>query len=292
MIPSKGGRWLAFTRPDRWRLRAVADRRRRRTGRTAHGRSPLHLGLGRGPARVRQLTRPADRLPALDADRAARPVAARAAGGSSPSKPRRLTSFNAEVLDELELRAAGRAPRDGRRPRHPGLADPRRRRPATARRPDPRRPAHALRLVAVVGVPAPRRRRDRASSTATRAAPRATARRSTTPTTATGARVRRATSWPASTRSWPTAWPTRSAWLTGGSYGGYLTSWIVGHDQRFRAAMTCRSVNDMGDPVPDRRHRRRRLGPARIRHHAVGRTRPTSARSRRSRMPTRSGRRC
>ena len=34
--------------------------------------------------------------------------------------------------------------------------------------------------------------------------------------------------------------------VTGGSYGGYLTSWIVGHDQRFRAAMTCRSVNDMG----------------------------------------------
>jgi dipeptidyl aminopeptidase/acylaminoacyl peptidase len=33
--------------------------------------------------------------------------------------------------------------------------------------------------------------------------------------------------------------------LTGGSYGGYLTSWIVGHDQRFRAAMSCRSVNDM-----------------------------------------------
>jgi dipeptidyl aminopeptidase/acylaminoacyl peptidase len=34
--------------------------------------------------------------------------------------------------------------------------------------------------------------------------------------------------------------------VTGGSYGGYLTSWIVGHDQRFKAAMTCRSVNDMG----------------------------------------------
>ncbi len=34
--------------------------------------------------------------------------------------------------------------------------------------------------------------------------------------------------------------------LTGGSYGGYLTNWIVGHDQRFRAAMTCRSVADMG----------------------------------------------
>ncbi len=33
--------------------------------------------------------------------------------------------------------------------------------------------------------------------------------------------------------------------LTGGSYGGYLTNWIVGHDQRFAAAMTCRSVSDM-----------------------------------------------
>ncbi len=33
--------------------------------------------------------------------------------------------------------------------------------------------------------------------------------------------------------------------LTGGSYGGYLTNWIVAHDQRFRAAMTCRSVSDV-----------------------------------------------
>jgi dipeptidyl aminopeptidase/acylaminoacyl peptidase len=33
--------------------------------------------------------------------------------------------------------------------------------------------------------------------------------------------------------------------LTGGSYGGYLTNWIVAHDDRFRAAMTCRSVSDM-----------------------------------------------
>jgi dipeptidyl aminopeptidase/acylaminoacyl peptidase len=33
--------------------------------------------------------------------------------------------------------------------------------------------------------------------------------------------------------------------VTGGSYGGYLTSWIVGHDARFRAAITCRSVNDL-----------------------------------------------
>ncbi len=33
--------------------------------------------------------------------------------------------------------------------------------------------------------------------------------------------------------------------VTGGSYGGYLTSWIVGHTTRFRAAITCRSVNDL-----------------------------------------------
>jgi dipeptidyl aminopeptidase/acylaminoacyl peptidase len=33
--------------------------------------------------------------------------------------------------------------------------------------------------------------------------------------------------------------------LTGGSYGGYLTNWILGHDDRFAAAMTCRSVSDM-----------------------------------------------
>jgi dipeptidyl aminopeptidase/acylaminoacyl peptidase len=33
--------------------------------------------------------------------------------------------------------------------------------------------------------------------------------------------------------------------VTGGSYGGYLTTWIVAHDQRFRAAITCRSVSDM-----------------------------------------------
>jgi dipeptidyl aminopeptidase/acylaminoacyl peptidase len=33
--------------------------------------------------------------------------------------------------------------------------------------------------------------------------------------------------------------------VTGGSYGGYLTNWIVGHDDRFRAAVTCRSVSDM-----------------------------------------------
>jgi acylaminoacyl-peptidase len=33
--------------------------------------------------------------------------------------------------------------------------------------------------------------------------------------------------------------------VTGGSYGGYLTNWIVAHDQRFATAITCRSVSDL-----------------------------------------------
>ena len=33
--------------------------------------------------------------------------------------------------------------------------------------------------------------------------------------------------------------------VTGGSYGGYLTNWIVGRTDRFRAAVSCRSVADM-----------------------------------------------
>ena len=34
--------------------------------------------------------------------------------------------------------------------------------------------------------------------------------------------------------------------VTGGSYGGYLTNWIVGHTDRFKAAFTARSVADLG----------------------------------------------
>ena len=33
--------------------------------------------------------------------------------------------------------------------------------------------------------------------------------------------------------------------LTGGSYGGYLTTWIIARDHRFRAALTARSVSDV-----------------------------------------------
>ncbi|HEU4671700.1 MAG TPA: S9 family peptidase [Candidatus Limnocylindrales bacterium] len=37
--------------------------------------------------------------------------------------------------------------------------------------------------------------------------------------------------------------------VTGGSYGGYLTNWIVGHDRRFRAALTERSVTDLASLI-------------------------------------------
>src|SRR3989337_4085949 len=33
--------------------------------------------------------------------------------------------------------------------------------------------------------------------------------------------------------------------VTGGSYGGYMTNWIVGHTNRFKAAITQRSVVDL-----------------------------------------------
>lgn len=33
--------------------------------------------------------------------------------------------------------------------------------------------------------------------------------------------------------------------VTGGSYGGYLTAWIIGHDQRFKAAVAQRGVYDL-----------------------------------------------
>jgi dipeptidyl aminopeptidase/acylaminoacyl peptidase len=38
---------------------------------------------------------------------------------------------------------------------------------------------------------------------------------------------------------------SRRIGVTGGSYGGYMTNWIIGHTNRFRAAVTQRSVVDL-----------------------------------------------
>jgi dipeptidyl aminopeptidase/acylaminoacyl peptidase len=66
------------------------------------------------------------------------------------------------------------------------------------------------------------------------------------PTSATGATGRWTTSWRASAKAIEDrlADPDRLG-VTGGSYGGYLTNWIVGKTDRFKAAITCRSVVDM-----------------------------------------------
>ena len=61
--------------------------------------------------------------------------------------------------------------------------------------------------------------------------------------------------------------------VTGGSYGGYLTNWILGHDRRFRTAMTCRSVSDMGVLFTTGDISGGEWAQARIRRDAVGRPR-------------------
>ena len=58
--------------------------------------------------------------------------------------------------------------------------------------------------------------------------------------------------------------------VTGGSYGGYLTAWMIGHTDRFAAAVSCRGVYDLtsemlsgdlgGSPVRQVRVRRQPVG--------------------------------
>ncbi len=96
------------------------------------------------------------------------------------------------------------------------------------------------------GVAGPRRAGDVRAGGEPARARRGTARRSTGRTSATGATGRWPTSWPAWTRSSRRGPPIPDRLgVTGGSYGGYLTNWIIGRTGRFRAAITARSVADM-----------------------------------------------
>ena len=70
--------------------------------------------------------------------------------------------------------------------------------------------------------------------------------------------------------------------VTGGSYGGYLTNWILGTTSRFKAAITCRSVVDMR-PCSSPATSRRGVGARRVRRATHGRTGRISTRSRRCR---------
>ena len=195
--------------------------------------------------------------------------------GGSRSKPRRLTSFNAEVLGELELREArerhvtvdGRDIQGWLIPGGDGRVRSSSRSTAARTRSTAGRRSWEFQILAAAGI---------GVSAAIRAAPRATARPSTTPTTATGARDRRRRLAGVDALV-ADGLATERLGLTGGSYGGYLTNWIVGHDQRFRAAMTCRSVSDMGilfRPGTSRAATGRASNSRRPR----GTTRPTSAR--------------
>ena len=43
--------------------------------------------------------------------------------------------------------------------------------------------------------------------------------------------------------------------VAGGSYGGFMTNWAVGHSDRFKAAVTMRSVVNMATILRDQRYR-------------------------------------
>ena len=259
--------------PDRWRLRAVADRHGRRRCHTADHRPPLPLLVRR---RGRAARPGARRLSPLDPDRDARPVAARW---------RRRPASPDDVQRRRPRRAragrARRAPLDRRRARHPGLAHPRRRQAPTARHGDPRRPAHALRLVADVGVPGPGGGRDERlllQPARLRGLRRGVQRRQP-PRLGPGPDARR----PRRRRRAHRRRPRRP-----GSPGRHrrLVRRLPDELDR-RPHRPVPGGDDLplgqrhGDALPDRRHLGRRLGRLGVRGDAVGATRTTSARSRR-----------
>ena len=100
-----------------------------------------------------------------------------------------------------------------------------------------------------------------------------------------GARSTTTTSWPSSTtalRRYPFIDPDRLGVL-GGSYGGYMTSWIVGHTDRFKAACSERAVNNLVTLECDLRHRHRASAPM---------SASTTSRTRRSTWPARRSASC
>ncbi len=245
VIPSKGGRWLHLSAPvdgayELWRLR-VADGHLERLTEGQHYVSgwhavPVGAGHGRGGTRIAYLrstpTEPPD-LWLLDT------------GGSAASKPRRLTRFNETVLDELDLRqpVERHSEVDGHDVQGwliPGGDGPR---PLVVEiHGGPHTlygwaPELEFQILAAAGIgvfycnPRGSEGYGEAFNDANHRdwgpGPMRDVLAGVDALVADGL-----------------ADPERLG-VTGGSYGGYLTNWIVGHDQRFRAAMTCRCVSDM-----------------------------------------------
>ena len=199
------------------------------------------------------------------------------------SHPKRLTEFNKDVLADIELRPAQErhVTVDGRDIQGwfiPG-GDGKPAAPARAR--DPRRPAHALRLVADLGVPGPRRLRHRRllqqparlrglrRGVQLRELPRLGARSDARRAGRRRVARRRRPGRPGSTRR----------------HGRLVRRLPDELDRRPRPSVPGGDDLPMrrrhGHAVHDRRHQRRRVGEARIRRLSVGGSRPTSARSRR-----------
>ena len=244
LVPSSDGRWLHFSAPidgayELWRI-GVADGRLERLTEGQHYISSWHSvpgGAGRSGTRFAYLRSSPTETPDLWLLDIA---------GASKSKPRRLTSFNTDVLDELDLREPverhdtvdGRDIQGWFLPAGVGA------RPLVVEiHGGPHTlygwsPIWEFQVLAAAGVGV------------FYANPR-------------GSEGYGEAFNDANHRDWGPgpmrdvlagldglvaeglADPDRLG-VTGGSYGGYLTNWIVGHDQRFRAAMTCRSVSDMG----------------------------------------------
>jgi dipeptidyl aminopeptidase/acylaminoacyl peptidase len=242
LLPSSRGDWLHFGAPiegssELWRI-AVSDGRLERLTHGHHYVSGWHAVPG-GTSRATRIaylrstpTEPPD-LWLLDI------------GGSRVSKPKRLTSFNAEVLDELALRepVERRVTVDGREIQGWLLAAGDGARPTVVQiHGGPHTlygwsPVWEFQVLAAAGM------------SVFYCNPR-------------GSEGYGEAFNDANHRDWGPG-PMRDVLagvdalvadgladrdrlgVTGGSYGGYLTNWIIGHDRRFRAAMTCRSVSDM-----------------------------------------------
>ena len=281
-------------------LRAVADRpRRRRRGAPDRG-SPLPVGLAR---------RRDARTAASGSRRSARPPRRSATSTSSTSAPtagragatgalRRITRFNDDVLAEIDVRAPRGALGDRRRARDPGLAHPLRRRPSGASRRRSCSQIHGGPHTLYGWAPywefqvlAGRRHQRPVHEPARLRGLRRGLQRA--PTSPTGATARRATCMAHvdALVAAGVADPARLG-VTGGSYGGYLTNWIVGHSDRFAAAMTCRSVTDLTTPDAHRRPRRRHLRHPGVRRPAVGEARALPAALAADLRRRRSTRRC
>ena len=273
LIPSTDGRWLGFTAPvagayELWRI-AVDDGRVERLTNGRHYVSAWHAvpggAGGSGGTRIAFLrsssTEPSD-LWLLDVG----PDAARAT-------PRRLTSFNAEVLADIELRepVERHATVDGRDIQGWFLSGGDGRRPLVLEiHGGPHTlygwaPVWEFQILAAAGIgvfacnPRGSEGYGQAFSDANHRdwgpGPMRDVLAGVDALVADGL-----------------ADPDRLG-VTGGSYGGYLTNWIVGHDRSLPDGDDLSLGQRHGRAVHDRRHLGRRVGEARIRHDAVGRPR-------------------